>query len=46
MYYVEVDRGQGWTLVGQYSDRESAERIADDYWARGEKCRIVCERRK
>jgi hypothetical protein len=33
MFYVEVNRGDGWTLVGQYADRYAAERWLDAYRA-------------
>lgn len=41
MYLLQVNFGDGWTIVGQYPDRESAERIAADYRSRGERVRVV-----
>lgn len=43
MYYVEVNRGSGWTLVGQYRTRDEANRIADDYYRRGERVRVTTD---
>jgi hypothetical protein len=43
MFYVEVNRGDGWTLVGQYADRYAAERIATDYRVSGVRVRITTD---
>jgi len=41
MYCVEVNRGDGWTVVGQYPTRRAADLIAADYRNRGERVRVV-----
>lgn len=43
MYYVEVLRQDGWTIVGQYHTRKQANLIARDYRSRGEKARVTHE---
>lgn len=43
MYYLEIDRGEGWWLVGQYATRREAETIARDYRSRGVRARVVRE---
>ena len=42
-YVVEVYREKVWHIVGQYSAKYQAQRIADDYRSRGEKVRITYE---
>lgn len=42
-FYLEAFRDGGWTLVGQYPNRQTAEDIARDYRSRGERVRIVTE---
>jgi hypothetical protein len=38
---LEALRNGEWTIVGQYPDKESAERIAEDYRSRGETVRVT-----
>ncbi len=40
-HVVEVHRGDGWTIVGQYPSRRQAEMIAEDYRSRGETVRAI-----
>ncbi len=40
VYYLYIDRGQGWWLVGQYTDRKQAAFIAADYRRQGIRAKI------
>jgi (2Fe-2S) ferredoxin len=40
-YCLEVCRDGEWHVVGQYREWYQAERIAEDYRARGERVRVI-----
>ena len=41
MYYVEVNRGDGWHLVGQYKSKRIAYSIARNYQSQGIPARVT-----
>jgi len=43
VFVLEVRRDGEWHIIGQYSAHYQAQRIADDYAARGEQTRITYE---